>query len=94
MVFLNTLKKNSIYNTFIIKYKEVILECLDVEDTSFAMNKDDVLDDIGWDSLSAINLLTKFSNDFSIDIDPDDLEKLRTVADLDEFLNNLMNDSI
>ena len=77
-----------------IKYKEVILECLDVEDTSFDLNKGDLLDDIGWDSLSAINLLTKFSNDFSIDIDPDDLEKLRTVADLDEFLSNLMNDSI
>jgi len=93
-VFLNTLKKNSIYNTFMIKYKEVILECLDVEDTSFDINKDDVLDNIGWDSLSAINLLTKFSNDFSIDIDPDDLEQLRTVADLDAFLNSLMNDSI
>ena len=77
-----------------IKYKEVILECLDVEDTSFDINKDDVLDNIGWDSLSAINLLTKFSNDFSIDIDPDDLEQLRTVADLDAFLNSLMNDSI
>lgn len=75
-----------------IKYKEVILECLDVEDTSFTINNDDVLDDIGWDSLSVINLLTKFSNDFSIDIDPDDLENLKTVEDLDQFLNNLMDD--
>tara|TARA_B100001939_G_scaffold237371_1_gene204854 strand:+ start:254 stop:532 length:279 start_codon:yes stop_codon:yes gene_type:complete len=92
MGFLNTLKKNSIYNTFMIKYKEVILECLDVEDTSFTINNDDILDDIGWDSLSVINLLTKFSNDFSIDIDPDDLENLKTVEDLDQFLNNLMDD--
>ena len=75
-----------------IKYKEVILEWLDVEDTSFTINNDDVLDDIGWDSLSVINLLTKFSNDFSIDIDPDDLENLKTVEDLDQFLNNLMDD--
>ncbi len=75
-----------------IKYKEVILECLDVEDTSFTINNDDILDDIGWDSLSVINLLTKFSNDFSIDIDPDDLENLKTVEDLDQFLNNLMDD--
>jgi len=74
------------------KYKEVILECLDVEDTSFTVNNDDVLDDIGWDSLSVINLLTKVSNDFSIDIDPDDLENLKTVEDLDQFLNNLMDD--
>ena len=75
-----------------IKYKEVILECLDVEDASFTIKNDDILDGIGWDSLSVINLLTKFSNDFSIDIDPDDLENLKTVEDLDQFLNNLMDD--
>lgn len=77
-----------------IKYKEVILECLDVEDKSFAIKADDVLDDIGWDSLSVINLLTKFSNDFSIDIDPDDLEELKTVGDLDQYLNNQMDASV
>jgi len=77
-----------------IKYKEVMLECLDVEDASFVINNNDILEDIGWDSLSTINLLTKFSNDYSVDIDPDDLEELRTVGDLDEYLNNLLNDSI
>ena len=77
-----------------INYKEVMLECLDVEDASFVINNNDILEDIGWDSLSTINLLTKFSSDFSVDIDPDDLEELRTVGDLDEYLNNLLNDSI
>lgn len=75
-----------------VKYKEVILECLDVEDTSFTIKNDDDLDGIGWDSLSVIHLLTKFSNDFSVDIDPDDLESLETVGDLDKFLSNLMDD--
>ncbi len=77
-----------------VNNKKVIIECLDVEDVTFDINGEDLLDQIGWDSLSAIHLLTKFSNDYSIDIDPDDLEHLKTVEDLDQFLSNLLDDSV
>lgn len=71
--------------------EEIILECLDIQDESFDIKQSDDLDSIGWDSLSAINLLTIFSQKFNTEIDPDDLEALKTVEDLDLYLKNLLD---
>ena len=65
------------------KIIEEVLEDCDLSEVSIS----DSLDDLGYDSLSSINLMSLMSNDFDIEIDPDEIEKLKTLGDLDNFIS-------
>lgn len=70
--------------------KKIIEEILEDCDLS-EVNISDTLDDVGFDSLSSINLMSLMSNDFDIEIDPDEIEKLKTLEDLDNFISNKLD---
>tara|TARA_E500000178_G_C16351209_1_gene457580 strand:+ start:95 stop:325 length:231 start_codon:yes stop_codon:yes gene_type:complete len=69
------------------KMLEEILEDCDLSE----VNVSDTLDDLGFDSLSSINLMSLMSNDYNIEIDPDEIEKLKTLEDLDNFISNKLD---
>jgi len=47
------------------------------------------LEDLNWDSLSMINLITLANKKFKKKITGDNVSKLSTVQDLDNFISNL-----
>ena len=42
---------------------------------------------LGWDSLVIINLMTHFTNKHKINLKPNYFEKLKSVKDLDKFID-------
>ncbi|MFP4381497.1 MAG: acyl carrier protein [Candidatus Sumerlaeia bacterium] len=68
------------------KVKEIIVEQLSV-------NADDVvpeakfLEDLGADSLDIVELVMAFEEEFELDIPDEDAEKIRTVGDAVNYIN-------
>ncbi|MFW6256257.1 MAG: acyl carrier protein [Candidatus Sumerlaeota bacterium] len=68
------------------KVKEIIVEQL-------SMNADDVvpeakfLEDLGADSLDIVELVMAFEEEFELDIPDEDAEKIRTVGDAVNYIN-------
>jgi|TARA_B100001287_G_C22388165_1_gene392037 acyl carrier protein len=75
-----------------MKNKKIIQEVLEDCDLS-QVSISDNLDDLGFDSLSSINLMSVMSNDYDIEIDPDEIENLKNIEDLDNFISNKLNSS-
>ncbi len=73
-----------------MKNKKIIQEVLEDCDLS-QVSISDNLDDLGFDSLSSINLMSVMSNDYDIEIDPDEIENLKNIEDLDNFISNKLN---
>ena len=67
------------------KVREIIVQELGVERECL---RDDAffMDDLGADSLDAVELVMTFENEFDIDISDEDAEKLRTVGDAITYL--------
>ena len=66
--------------------KDIISQILDLGEDS-QLNHDSSLSDHGWDSLSAVMLLAFFSDEHDKEIDPDILEEIETIGDLDKFIS-------
>jgi len=71
------------------KIMQEVLEDYDLSEVSYS----DSLDDFGFDSLSTVILMSAMSNHFDIEIDPDEIENLKTIEDLDNFISNKLNSS-
>lgn len=52
---------------------------------------DRLRDDIGLDSLHSMELLSEVTEKYELDVDPEDLQDVRTVGDVVAFLATLMN---
>lgn len=67
------------------KIVDIIREQLNIddveitEDTSFK-------DDLGVDSLDLLELVMAFEEEYSIELDPEELEGIQTVGDIMEFI--------
>ena len=67
------------------KIVDIIREQLNIddveitEDTSFK-------DDLGVDSLDLLELVMAFEEEYSIELDPEELEGIQTVGDIREFI--------
>lgn len=48
-------------------------------------------DDIGLDSLHSMELLSEVTEKYEVDVDPEDLQDVRTVRDVVSFLAGLLN---
>ena len=74
-------------NTMLEKITELLVEKLDIdaskvtEDASFA-------EDLGIDSLDLFDLVMSFEEEFGIEIPAEELEDLKTVGDMVNYLNN------
>jgi acyl carrier protein len=72
------------------KVKDIIVEELGVErekltdDASF-------MEDLGADSLDTVELVMAFEKEFNIDIPDEDAEKMRTVGDAMNYLQDKVN---
>lgn len=70
-----------------VKNKSIIFEIMNIEENT-NIKSEDLLVDYGWDSLSAVMLLTYFSDKYDLEINPDDLESLKNFLDLDSFISS------
>ena len=70
------------------KVKKVISEKLKVA-VEDVVPEASLVDDLGADSLDLVELIMSMEDQFDVDIDDDQAEKLRTVKDVIEFLESL-----
>ena len=68
-----------------MKYLEEIKSILEVDNID-DLNGADSLISLGFDSLAVINLISLISDRSNIDIEPDEIENLETVTDLNNFI--------
>ncbi len=68
------------------KVKEIVSQQLDVEQGDI---KDDAsfIDDLQADSLAIVELVLAFEEQFEVDIDDEDTEKIKTVQDAIDYIS-------
>ena len=69
------------------KVIELIVEQLEA-DVKNISNDDSFMDDLGADSLDTVELIMAFEEEFDIEIPDEDAEKIRTVGDVIEYLED------
>ncbi len=67
------------------KVKAIIVDQLGVDDADVTMESS-FTDDLGADSLDVVELIMAFSDEFDLDIEDEDAEKMATVGDVVEYL--------
>ncbi|MFZ5894858.1 MAG: acyl carrier protein [Myxococcota bacterium] len=56
-------------------------------------SSDRLRDDLGLDSLHAMELLSEVSEKYALDVDPETVQDVRTVGDVTAFLSRLLEES-
>lgn len=69
------------------KVKDVLVEAINVDEESVTMEAN-LKDDLGIDSLAAVELSLELETEFDIKIEDDELAKLVTVADIVTLLES------
>ncbi len=69
------------------KVKEVLVEAINVDEDMITMEAN-LKDDLGIDSLAAVELSLELETAFDVRIDDEELEKLVTVADIVKLLES------
>jgi acyl carrier protein len=67
------------------KIKGIILDHLDVKEEDITLNAD-LMEDIGADSLDIAELIMAIEEEFNIELNEEDIEKMKTIKDLVEYL--------
>ncbi|MEA1971759.1 MAG: acyl carrier protein [Candidatus Cloacimonadota bacterium] len=67
------------------KVKEIIVEELEVEESKIT-DAAHFINDLGADSLDTVELVMKFEEEFDLEIEDDDAEKLTTVKAAIDYL--------
>ena len=68
------------------RIKEIIVEQLGVEGSEITSDAS-FIDDLGADSLDTVELVMAFEEEFDIEIPDEEAEKIRTVRDVLNYLN-------
>lgn len=63
------------------KVKSVLVESLDIEEEKITMDSN-LIDDLDIDSLELVDLTMEFENEFNVEIEDDQVEKIKTVGDI------------
>ena len=69
------------------KIKVILTEQFDVEEDSLK-NDTDLQDDLGADSLDVVDLLMSIEDEFEIEIPDEEIENIRTVGDLVNYIES------
>ncbi|NLJ95010.1 MAG: acyl carrier protein [Clostridiaceae bacterium] len=69
------------------KVKEIIAETMGITEEEIAMDSH-LIDDLGADSIDAVELSISIEETFDLDLDDDDILKFEKVSDIVEFLEN------
>ena len=84
---------SSYYKDDYAKAVQVILaEHLGIDESDVMPDKD-IYQDLGADSLDNVELIMTFEEEYNIDIDDEDAEKCRTVADVVAYLERRLGPS-
>ena len=67
------------------KVKEIIKEQLGVEADQIKLESN-FIDDLGADSLDTVELIMAFEEEFGVDIPDTDVEKIKTVKDVIDYI--------
>ena len=67
------------------KVKVILAEQFDVEEDSITMDTD-MQDDLGADSLDVVDLLMSIEDEFEIEIPDEEIENIRTVGELVNYI--------
>ena len=71
------------------KVKVILAEQFDVDEDSL-QNDTDLQDDLGADSLDVVDLLMSIEDEFELEILDEEIENIRTVGDLVNYIENNM----
>lgn len=69
------------------KIKEILAQQLDVDANSITL-EDSIVDDLGADSLDAIDIVMSIEDDFKIEVPDEIIEKMDVVADIVNYVEN------
>lgn len=69
------------------RIKEIIMEQLDVEENEITMESS-LIEDLGADSLDIAELMSSFQDEFNIEINAKDIEKIKKIKDLVLYIEN------
>lgn len=70
--------------------KIALVEVLGLEDDSNIKEEDNIVDNLGADSLDFVELVMKLENIFEVKIEDEDVEKVVTVEDLVNLIENIL----
>ncbi len=70
--------------------KIALVEVLGLEDDSNIKEEDNIVDNLGADSLDFVELVMKLENMFEVKIEDEDVEKVVTVEDLVNLIENIL----
>ena len=71
------------------KVKVILAEQFDVDEDSL-QNDTDLQDDLGADSLDVVDLLMSIEDEFEIEIPDEEIENIRTVGELVNYIESNM----
>lgn len=71
------------------KVKVILAEQFDVDEDSL-QNDTDLQDDLGADSLDVVDLLMSIEDEFDIEIPDEEIENIRTVGELVNYIETNM----
>ena len=73
------------------KVKEVLKQQLGVKDEQIADESKKLVEDLGADSLDQVELLMALEEVFEVDVSDEDAEKLRTIKDIVDYADKVLN---
>jgi acyl carrier protein len=69
------------------KVKSIIVDQLDVDEDK-VVEKANIQDDLGADSLDIVDLVMSFEEEFDIEIPDEDVENIKTVGDVVKYIED------
>ncbi|MBZ4683027.1 MAG: acyl carrier protein [Fusobacteriaceae bacterium] len=81
------MKKKLGGNIMLERVKAVIVDQLGVDESQVTLEASFV-DDLGADSLDTVELIMAFEEEFGIEIPDEDAEKIKTVKDVIDYVEN------
>ncbi len=68
------------------KVNSIIVEKLGVDDSSSLVPEANLLDDLGADSLDVVELVMALEEEFNIEVPDEDVESIRTIGDIVQYV--------
>ena len=70
------------------KVKEILCDQLDLEDEEKVTLDASIMDDLGADSLSVVDLIMSVEDEFGVTIPDEEVENIRTIDQVVQFIEN------
>ena len=72
-----------------VKVNEIIIDKLGVDKSKIDLSAK-FIEDLGADSLDTVELIMQFEEDFDIEIPDEDAEKILSVGQANDYINNII----